>query len=48
MEHFCEWYDGGSMRKKTEDSLNSKLESYRLTSASNAAQYINNFLTSFL
>ena len=43
----CEWYDGGAVRNKTSDSLRSKLESYRITSASNAAQYINNFLTSF-
>ena len=41
----CEWYDGNRMKNKTADSLKSKLESYCLTLASNAAHYINNFLT---
>ena len=27
----CEWYDGYDVKKKTEDSLRYKLESYRIT-----------------
>ena len=42
-----EWYDGNAVKKKTAYYLRSELESYCLTSASNAAQYINDFLTSF-
>ena len=34
----CEWYDGDAVKEKTADSLRSKLESYRLTSASNTEQ----------
>ena len=45
--NFCEWYNEDSLKNKTEDSLRSKLEIYHLTSVSNAAQYINNSLTSF-
>ena len=42
-----ECYDGDAVKNETVDSLISKLESYHLTLASNASQYINNFLTSF-
>ena len=42
-----EWHDGGSVKNEIADYLRFKLEIYRLTSASKAAQYINNFLTSF-
>ena len=42
---FCEWYDGDALNNEASDYLRSKLESYHLTSTSNAAQYINNFLT---
>ena len=43
----CEWYGGYAVKNETSYPLWYKLESYRLTSKSNAAQYINNFLTSF-
>ena len=43
----CEWYYRYAVKNKIADYLGSKLESYRLTSESNAAQYINNSLTSF-
>ena len=36
------------MKNEAADYLRSKLEIYRLTSAYNSAQYINNSLTSFL
>ena len=40
-------YDGNAVKNKTADYLKSKLGIYYLTSTSNAAQYINNFSTSF-
>ena len=41
---FCEWYDGGAEKNETADYLRSKLESYRLTLASDESKYLNNVL----
>ena len=42
---FREWYDGNDVNNEISYLLRPKLKSYGITSESNAAQYINNFLT---
>ena len=44
----CEWYDGYVIKNETTESLMSKLKSCRLTLSSNAANYINNLLTTYI
>ena len=44
----CEWSDDAAVKNKPANYFKSNLESYRITLASNVAQCINNFLTSFL
>ena len=42
---FCELYDWGAVKNKAAYSLRSKLGSYHIILASNAAHYVNNLLT---